>query len=77
MQIVDNNVLQIYSKGLKFGIYEDFGIQICGGFLGSKFFMEIDVQIFVDWGVDFLKLDGCYSNIEDMIFGNFCFYCNN
>lgn len=77
MQIVDNNALQIHSKGLKFGIYEDFGTQTCGGFPGSKFFMETDAQTFADWGVDLLKLDGCYSNIEDMTSGNSCFYCNN
>lgn len=59
----------IHSKGLKFGIYEDFGTQTCGGFPGSKFFMETDAQTFADWGVDLLKLDGCYSNIEDMTSG--------
>lgn len=73
MQIVDNNALQIHSKGLKFGIYEDFGTETCGGFPGSKFFMETDAQTFADWGVDLLKLDGCYSNIEDMTSGNSCF----
>ncbi|XP_062610228.1 alpha-N-acetylgalactosaminidase-like [Saccostrea cucullata] len=59
----------IHSKGLKFGIYEDFGTETCGGFPGSKFFMESDAQTFADWGVDLLKLDGCYSNVEDMTSG--------
>lgn len=58
---------------MKFGIYEDFGTETCGGFPGSKFFMETDAQTFADWGVDLLKLDGCYSNIEDMTAGNINF----
>lgn len=59
----------IHSKGLKLGIYEDFGTKTCGGFPGSKFYMSIDAQTFADWGVDFLKLDGCYSNTDDMTVG--------
>lgn len=35
--------------------------------------METDAQTFADWGVDLLKLDGCYSNIEDMTAGNINF----
>ena len=35
--------------------------------------METDAQTFAEWGVDLLKLDGCYSNIEDMTAGNINF----
>ncbi|XP_076071237.1 alpha-N-acetylgalactosaminidase-like [Mytilus galloprovincialis] len=56
----------VHSKGLKLGIYEDFGTHTCGGYPGSKFYMELDAQTFADWGIDSLKLDGCYSGIEDM-----------
>lgn len=59
----------IHSKGLKIGIYEDFGTHTCGGYPGSKFYMELDAQTFADWGIDSLKLDGCYSGIEDMTEG--------
>lgn len=59
----------VHSKGLKLGIYEDFGIKTCGGYPGSKFYMELDAQTFADWGVDSLKLDGCYSGIADMTEG--------
>ena len=31
--------------------------------------MELDAQTFADWGVDSLKLDGCYSGIADMTEG--------
>lgn len=59
----------IHSKGLKLGIYEDFGKKTCGGFPGSEFYMSIDAQTFADWEVDFLKLDGCFADPKDMPFG--------
>ncbi|XP_061169448.1 alpha-galactosidase A-like [Saccostrea echinata] len=55
----------VHKKGLKFGIYEDFGKKTCGGFPGSEFYMETDAKTFADWGVDYLKFDGCYSNLND------------
>lgn len=33
--------------------------------------MELDAQTFADWGIDSLKLDGCYSGIEDMKEGRY------
>ncbi|XP_036360764.1 alpha-N-acetylgalactosaminidase isoform X1 [Octopus sinensis] len=59
----------IHGKGLKLGIYEDFGTKTCGGFPGSEFYMDIDAKTFAEWEVDFLKLDGCYSNANDMPYG--------
>ena len=56
------SLLQIHSLGLKFGIYEDYGTSTCAGpYPGSKYYMQMDAQTFADWGVDFLKLDGCYA----------------
>jgi len=54
----------VHAKGLKFGIYEDFGTKTCGGYPGSEYYMQMDAQTFADWGVDYLKLDGCYSNVN-------------
>ena len=59
-------MFQVHNKGLKLGIYADFGTHTCGGYPGSKFYMELDAQTFADWGIDSLKLDGCYSRLEDM-----------
>lgn len=56
----------VHSKGLKLGIYEDFGTHTCGGYPGSKFYLEQDAELFASWGVDMLKLDGCYTDIKDM-----------
>lgn len=59
-------LLQIHSKGLKFGIYEDYGTHTCAGYPGIIGHMEIDAQTFADWDVDYVKLDGCYADIRDM-----------
>ncbi|XP_074037241.1 alpha-N-acetylgalactosaminidase [Leptinotarsa decemlineata] len=52
----------VHGKGLKFGIYGDYGTLTCGGYPGSKDYLEIDANTFAEWGVDYLKLDGCYSD---------------
>ena len=49
--------------GLKFGLYEDVGTKTCAGFPGSEGHMEVDAQTFADWGIDFLKFDGCSADI--------------
>ncbi|KAJ8297727.1 hypothetical protein KUTeg_024258 [Tegillarca granosa] len=59
----------VHSKGLKLGIYEDFGQYTCMGYPGSEFYLELDANTFAEWGVDMLKLDGCNSNIHDMTAG--------
>jgi alpha-N-acetylgalactosaminidase len=50
----------IHTKGLLFGMYEDIGTETCGGFPGSEGHFAQDAQTFSSWGVDALKLDGCY-----------------
>jgi hypothetical protein len=64
-------LLQVHGLGLKFGIYEDYGTHTCAGFPGSKYYMEMDAQTFADWGVDYLKLDGCWSDPHEMDSGKF------
>ena len=54
--------MQLHAKGLKFGLYEDFGTLTCDGYPGSEYYLQMDMQTFADWGVDYLKLDGCYSD---------------
>ncbi|KAF3905124.1 Alpha-galactosidase [Orbilia brochopaga] len=47
-------------RGFHFGIYSDAGTYTCGGYPGSLGYEEIDAATFANWGVDYLKLDGCY-----------------
>lgn len=56
----------LHSKGLKLGIYEDFGRETCAGYPGSKFYLQHDAETFASWGVDMVKLDGCNTDIDDM-----------
>jgi hypothetical protein len=51
----------IHSKGLKFGIYECRGYLTCQKLPGSYNHEEIDIQSFASWGVDYVKMDGCYA----------------
>lgn len=57
---------QVHSRGLKLGIYGDYGNFTCAGYPGSLGYLDVDAQTFADWGVDYLKLDGCYSTGEDL-----------
>lgn len=49
-----------HSKGLKFGLHTVPGTHDCGGNpVGGYGYEEVQVQQFVDWGIDFIKLDRC------------------
>jgi len=49
-----------HSKGLKFGLHTVPGTHDCGGDpVGGFGHEEVQVKQFVDWGLDFIKLDKC------------------
>lgn len=49
-----------HSKGLKFGLHTVPGTCDCGGDrVGGYGHEEVQVQQFVNWGIDFIKLDKC------------------
>ena len=49
-----------HSRGLKFGLHTVPGTHDCGGDLVGGFgHEEVQVKQFVDWGLDFIKLDKC------------------
>uniref|UniRef100_A0A8C4QU05 Alpha-galactosidase n=2 Tax=Eptatretus burgeri TaxID=7764 RepID=A0A8C4QU05_EPTBU len=60
----------IHSLGLKLGIYADLGNFTCGGYPGTTLDqIQLDAQTFAEWGVDMVKLDGCYSTPEERAIG--------
>ncbi|KAK4830202.1 hypothetical protein QYF61_009269 [Mycteria americana] len=60
----------VHARGLKLGIYGDLGTLTCGGYPGTTLdYVEQDAQTFAEWGVDMLKLDGCYSSREEQAEG--------
>ena len=57
-----------HSKGVKLGIYNDYGTHTCGGYTGSEGYLLEDARTFAEWEVDYLKMDGCYSQLLELIF---------
>ena len=54
----DVKVYYIHSKGLKIGIYSSAGRFTCSGFLpGSLGHEKTDVEMLVDWEMDYFKYD--------------------
>lgn len=61
----------IHSLGLKFGMYNDIGTNLCAGAeVGTCGHEKIDAKTYVDWGVDFLKIDNCYYLWDNATFSN-------
>lgn len=58
--------VQVHTNGLKFGIYQDYGTKTCGGYPGIIGYEELDANLFASWGVDYVKLDGCYAEPDTM-----------
>jgi hypothetical protein len=54
----------IKSKGLKFGLYQDRGHSTCMKLPGSFRYEQVDMDTFAGWGVDYIKLDSCYAEIN-------------
>jgi len=59
----------MHAKGVKFGTYSDEGTKTCGGFPGTKDHEKDDANTFASWGVDYLKLDGCYNDKAGYVSG--------
>ena len=61
----------IHSKGLKFGMYNDIGTNLCAGAaVGTCGHEDVDAASYIDWGVDFLKIDNCYYLWDNATFSN-------
>lgn len=61
----------IHDKGLKFGMYNDIGTNLCAGAaVGTCGHEDVDAQCYIDWGVDFLKVDNCYYLFDNATFSD-------
>lgn len=61
----------VHSKGLRFGMYNDIGTNLCAGSaVGTCGYEDVDAQSYVEWGVDFLKVDNCYYLWDNATFSN-------
>jgi len=52
----------VHSLGLKLGLYSDIGTLSCGGYPGLQGHFLQDITTFASWGIDSLKVDGCYAD---------------
>ncbi len=50
---------KLHALGIKFGIYADAGTRTCGNYAGSFGYEDVDAKQFAEFGVDFVKVDGC------------------
>jgi alpha-galactosidase len=61
----------IHEKGLKFGMYNDIGSNLCAGAaVGTCGHEKEDAESYAEWGVDFLKVDNCYYLWDNATFSN-------
>ncbi|MBR1861625.1 MAG: glycoside hydrolase family 27 protein [Lachnospiraceae bacterium] len=61
----------IHAKGLKFGMYNDIGTNLCAGAaVGTCGHEETDTKSYFDWGVDFIKVDNCYYLWDNATFSD-------
>ncbi len=61
----------IHAKGLKFGMYNDIGTNLCAGAaVGTYLHEAVDARSYVEWGVDFIKVDNCYYMFDNATFSN-------
>jgi alpha-galactosidase len=49
----------IHAKGMKIGIYSSAGKTTCAGYPASFGREQIDAIHYAEWGIDYLKYDGC------------------
>ncbi|UXI16833.1 hypothetical protein NH340_JMT02776 [Sarcoptes scabiei] len=52
-------------RNVSVGIYEDIGTKTCAGFPGIDNHEQIDAKTFSEWGVDSIKMDGCFALINE------------
>ena len=59
----------IHDKGLKFGMYNDVGDRLCSGLeVGTVGYEDIDCQDYVNWKIDYFKVDNCYNVYDNATF---------
>jgi alpha-galactosidase len=58
----------VHGKGMKFGMYTSLGSKTCAGYPATLGYESQDVRQWVNWGVDYVKVDWC--NISSTQKGN-------
>ena len=54
----------VHARGMRLGIYSSASPRTCAGFVGSMGHEAVDAQTFVDWKIDYLKMDSCHTGLN-------------
>jgi alpha-galactosidase len=58
----------IHAKGLRYALYTDAGAKTCSGAMpGTKGHEFEDMKAFADWRADYIKIDWCNSEGQDIV----------
>ena len=58
----------IHRQGLKYALYTDAGVRTCSGDMpGTKDHEYVDMQAFAEWRADYVKIDWCNTQGQDIV----------
>ena len=61
----------VHSEGLKFGMYNDIGDRLCSGAkVGIWGYEKTDCEDYINWDIDFIKVDNCYYMWDNATFAD-------
>ena len=61
----------VHAAGLKFGMYNDIGDRLCSGAeVGIYKHEKIDCEDYINWDIDFIKVDNCYYMRDNATFAD-------
>ena len=61
----------IHSLDLKFGMYNDIGTRLCSGLeVGTHGHEALDAESYLEWDIDFIKVDNCYYMWDNATFAD-------
>lgn len=61
----------VHAAGLKFGMYNDIGTKLCSGAeVGIYKHEKIDCEDYINWDIDFIKVDNCYYMWDNATFAS-------
>lgn len=61
----------VHGKGLKFGMYNDIGTNLCASAaVGTHGHEKEDAASYIAWNIDFIKVDNCYYMWDNATFAN-------
>lgn len=61
----------VHAAGLRFGMYNDIGTRLCSGAeVGIYKHESIDCEDYINWDIDFIKVDNCYYMWDNATFAD-------